>query len=102
VANIFFAAFVIVSNFVLLQLVIAVLMEQLEAGQENEEGHSKVPGCEHLDKHIMEYVHIHEYASNYARPLACLREKLAQRKLSCIIFLHPYCDRTFRLLSFIA
>lgn len=34
--------------------------------------------------------------------LARLREKLAQRKLPCIIFLHPYCDRTFRLVRFFA
>lgn len=50
----FFAIFVIVSSFVLLQLVIAVLMEQLEDEQEGAEGRVKVPGCEHLDKHVME------------------------------------------------
>lgn len=92
-ANIFFAAFVIVSNFVLLQLVIAVLMEQLEEGQENEEGLSKVPGCEHLDKHIMQYVHIHEQLCKSTRTLeivlhhflaSALRSYLNARKLHSI------------------
>jgi hypothetical protein len=50
VAKIYFILFVSTSQFVLLQLVIAVLMDQLGAAQEedNKEYVDKAPGCEHL------------------------------------------------------
>ena len=54
VAKIYFMLFVSVSQFVLLQLVIAVLMDQLGAsqGEENLEYKTKVPGCQDLSKAV--------------------------------------------------
>jgi len=53
VANIYFCAFVCIAAFVLLQLVIAVLMEQLNAN-EDEQGakHMLMPGAETLRKDV--------------------------------------------------
>jgi len=50
VAKIYFMLFISVSQFVLLQLVIAVLMDQLGAAQEEDakEYNEKAPGCQHL------------------------------------------------------
>jgi len=49
-ACIFFAAFIVISNFVILQLVIAVLMDQMEAEKHEVEdgGKTLVLGCEEL------------------------------------------------------
>lgn len=76
VASFFFACFIILSNFVLLQLVIAVLMEQLEAKEHDHDIHTRVPGCEELEKHVFEYVHIHVHERDCfcTRLLARFRE----------------------------
>jgi hypothetical protein len=54
VAKIFFILFVSTSQFVLLQLVIAVLMDQLGAAQEedNKEYVEKAPGCQDLTRAV--------------------------------------------------
>ena len=48
IASVFFVIFIIVSSFVVLQLVIAVLMDQLEATEDAADHGQKVPDCEEL------------------------------------------------------
>jgi len=53
IANIYYMIFFAIASFVLLQLVIAVLMEQLSIADDAESPLNLVPGCTHLSKPVL-------------------------------------------------
>lgn len=58
IASIFFAAFVVISNFVILQLVIAVLMDQMSNQDADPDGsHEHVPGSPDLRMHVFKRIY---------------------------------------------